>query len=476
MAVATSASTTIYDEERKYLVYLGLSLIVEYILFLIILRGLSHCDVIFRNLSEGKLKGNSINIFCYTGGALLLTYLRVLIFLCLLYLLLKAHFLNSSDEWNQYTSWSLYFGCFYFLLASVFSARKIYYTPTTPVEENLLIDPTLTVITNCMFNLLVPLAFVASAYSGFVNRFFLYEDHVVTIGCFIDMLLNTFAVGFGDLFLCISFSYIYIAFVWMSSAFLEVRWPHNIFKMKTVWCFVTYNAFIFAHIAAFTLYYSINNRCSCIPRRKRKVNPTKDNIEDGNDDAVVPFENLSDIESSIEPDPEPEPEKISPPPPVTNTDAQDAALLAQMIAERTEKKRVLEETEKLRVEVEELKSQNARDHAKLKKVVGKLSERDYQMKQLEIWLAAKNDEELAKIKMQMADKLNVISEIKRPKSAGGGDVISNTSTLQDMDAKEPVLVKNFQALSTLRKMKERKYAPDDNDNTKDEADKIYQTL
>jgi hypothetical protein len=155
-----------------------------------------------------------------------------------------------------------------------------------------------------------------------------------------------------------------------------------------------------------------------------------------------------------------------------------------MIAERTEKKRVMAEAELLRLEIQELRERNSWEHSKLEKVVDRLSERDLQLKHLESWLAAKNDEELSKIKMQMAEKLNVMSHHSRPKSARGGAVgLGHTSALQDMDAKEPVQAKNLQALSALRKMKEKKYSNvnDDTDtdtdtNQKDTKFNMYQTM
>lgn len=188
------------------------------------------------------------------------------------------------------------------------------------------------------------------------------------------------------------------------------------------------------------------------------------------------------VPKPIPPNPEPGPFPATPLVNKANSDtAEHAALVGQMIEERTAKKRALLEAEELRLEVHALKQRNEGDHVKLEKVVAKLSERDLQLKNLESWLAAKNDEELSKIKMQMADKLNDISRIHRPKSARGGTVLENTSALQDLDAKEPVQAKNLQALSALRKMKDKKYEKIVDDSDREEHThgphfNMYQTM
>jgi hypothetical protein len=473
---------SLYDEERKYLIPLGICLIVEYILFLIILRGLSYCKVIYPNLQDGKQFDNTINKYCARGGALFLTFYRVLIFLFLVFTLVHTHILNNSVEWNIYTSWSKYLATFYFLVVSFFSMRKVCCCEHADASQPLL-DPRLSSLANSIFNMLVPVAFVASGVSGFMHRDVEIEDHVVTIVVLIEIILNTFRVGAGDVFLCISFSFLYISFVWVTSAFLQVsEWPHHQFKLKTKWCAVSYNVFIFAHFVSFILYYIFTKYVCFVPVLKAKVNPEEkedsefstmpNSDENGDENAVIPFQ---DIESNInEPEPEPEPEPEKTPLLVTKaeSDAELASLLGQMIAERTEKKRIIAEAEQLKLEVQELKLRNLRDHTKLEKVVGRLSERDLQLKKLEIWLSAKNDEELGNIKMAMAEKLNDMSHYHRPKSARGGELgmFGNTSALQDLDAKEPVQTKNLQALSALRKMKEKKYTKFDNVDTADDGD------
>ena len=468
------------------MVHLAILLIVEYIFFLIFLRGLSYYSVIYPNLQEGKHFSNSLSKYCSKPGGLFLMFCRILIFLFLSSRLLLTYYLGSSVEWNHYSSFILCWGTFYFLMVSIYSVRKAWCCRLPDVHYPLL-DPRLSSMVNSIFNLLVPVALVSSALSVFMHREVVYTDHVVTLACVFEMLLNTFRVGGGDVFLCISFALLHIGFVWVTSAFLELSdWPHNMFKMKTQWCAVTYNVFIFAHLVAFVLYFVLMKYIFSTPVVKAKVLP-KDNGDefttlpnsDNGDENMVEILSpnsgggddsnllIQDIESSRpQPEPEPEPEPEPKPPVSTLSDEQEAALVAQMIAERNEKKRVLAEAEGLKLEVQELKERNARDHVKLEKVVGRLSERDLQLKDLEGWLSAKNDEELAKIKMQMADKLNDLSLMHRPKSARGGEVaLGHTSALLDMDAKAPVQTKNLQALSTLRKMKSKKFTKVDDDIT-----------
>lgn len=478
--------------------HLAIMLMVEYILFLILLRGLSFYAIIYPNFYDGKHFNNSIAKYFSRPGALFLTFCRFLIFVFLSYTLSITYYFHKSVDWNIYTSYTKFLGTFYFFLVTILSVWKVYCCPQPEVNYPLC-APRLTAFVNNLFNTLVPVAFVSTALSVFIHwgTDVVYEDHLITLTCFFEMFLNTFRVGGGDIFFCVSFALLYIGFVWVTSAFLEISdWPHNRFKMKTKWCAASYNAFVFAHVVSFVFYYILMKYICFTPVFKAKVMPQGyDNINDvfletppsnknGDDDEVVHFPpnrkgdesdlHVQDIESSgeiitnsqLEPEPElkPEPEPVAEMKETPTVDHD--ALIAQMIAERTEKKKVLAESEQLKLELQALKERNSKDRMKLEKVVGRLSERELQLKNLEMWLSAKNDEELSKIKMQMADKLNDLSLNNRPKSARGGDVeLGHTSALLDMDAKDPVQTKNLQALSALRKMKEKKFAKVDDTPT-----------
>lgn len=486
------------------MVHLAIILIVEYIFFLILLRGLSHYSIIYPNLQEGKHFNNTLSKYCSRPGAQFLMFCRILIFIYLCYSIIFTYFIGKSEEWNSYSTFIKFLGTFFFFMVSILSVRKVYYCRLPDVTYPLL-DPRMTAMVNDIFNLLVPIAFVSSAMSVFVHREIVYEDHAVTLFCFFEMFLNTIRVGGGEIFLCISFALLYIGFVWVTSAFLEIKeWPHNKFKMKTKWCALNYNVFIFAHLVSFVFYYVLMKYVcfTSLPEAKVVPKDSNDNKNDHDNDIFSTLPNsdngdekentvevihpnnssdgvgdsggadnnlmIQDIESNggppLEPVFDPQAKKLA--------DEKEAALVAQMIAERTEKKKIFNVAKELKLQVQELKEQNAREHHKLEKVVGRLSERDLQLKELESWLSAKNDEELAVIKMQMADKLNDMSHFQRPKSARGGEVdLGHTSALLDMDAKAPVQTKNLQALSALRKMKEKKFAKfdqhDNDDNTAD---------
>jgi hypothetical protein len=506
--VERGMETTLYDRERKYLLHLAICLAVEFILFLIVLRGLSHCKIIYRSLSDGKYHTNTINNFCLRGGALFLTFIRVLMFIFLAYSIAMTYVVDESVEWTLYPSWIKFLGLLYFFIVSILSARKVFCCPLPDVQYSL-VDPQLTNFANNLFNMLVPVSFVASGMSGFVHHEIIYADHAVAVFAIIEIALNTFRVDAGDLFLSISFSYVYICFVWLTSALLEVSdWPHNRFKLKNMWnAIASYNIFILSHFICFVIHYGLKRFIFSSPIPAAKISAVKDGegfssitsamddrITDVNNDSVVPINHsdsgeqplvVQDIESNIQeshvPEPEPQREEIKKPeqknerPSSPTNDAATAALLGQMIEERTEKKMLQVQLERLRKEMLELKDRNVKDHQKLEKVVDRLGERDLQLKGLESWLAAKNDEELMKIKMQMAEKLNDITH--RPKTVQG----ERTQALHDIDASAPVQTKNLQALSALRNLKMRKLTMDIDDPGEKKEDtntkfNMYQTL
>lgn len=393
----------------------------------------------------------------------------------------------QSSDWNLYTCWAKYVATIYFFVVSIFSLRRVHYCPQPDAMQPLL-DPSLTALVNNLLNLLAPVAFVASGLSGFMHNDFVYEDHAVSLFVVVEMILNTFQVGAGDIFLSVSFSFLYICFVWITSAVLVVsEWPHNIFKPSTSWSILSYNIFILAHVVCFVVYYVIMTRLCrpamphakvCAQEREEKYSSIQASGEE--DDSVTPIKPSSrskpqqllvqDIESNTSEDTSaadatPVPAFVSDPVmseadkrKIAEAEAANATLLAQMIAERTERKRVQAEATQLRQEVLQLQEVNARENVKLKKVVDRLGEREVQLRGLEGWLSAKNDEELVRIKMQMADKLNEIAH--RPKTGGGGDHPGRHSALHHLDAKAPVQTKNLQALSTLRHLKMKKLTAD----------------
>ena len=520
----------IYDDEddSKYIIPQAMCLGLEYAFFLVVLRCLSYCNIIYGSATEGKYFTNSTCIIRGRVVELMFVYARGAMCTFVFGSVLYFYFVNASKNWNTYMSWSRVLGSIYFFIVTIYAGRKLSDSPH-PRSDFPLKDPNLTKLTNLLFVLLVPVSFVASGLSLIANKSFIFLDHLVTLCMLIEMTLNSFRVDVGDIFFSVTVSIVYISFVWLTSSVFDIRdWPKpvGVFKLNTWWCIFNYNMFVLSHIACFFLFHIYVNficlrphQISVQPKIEMKKSLTSEKLPSDDGNYVFPVEKkLSERDLKIQEassshilstksDPKVHKQysetRLGSSNKTTSSsvkqlddiidneailnelakqradfDATEAALKAQLISERTDKKKLINETNDLRNEIQQLKEENNRNHFKLERMVDKLGEKDLELKNLEQWLAAKSDEELAKIKMQMAEKLNAISA--RPKTADDGVKSASLSkTLHNINPMEPVQTKNLQAWSAVRNLKNKKQvSPEKMKNFSDEGahEIMYKTL
>ena len=289
--------------EGQYVVPLAIILLIEYLLIITILYALQQNNIIYKSFYEGKHFNNLLTGHGGHGGSIVMSVIRGL-FLIMLLIIVGYHYIYQPyymklkyENWLLYNQWSLLLVTLYYFMVTILSIRKVLLNKSY-VNETPLIDPILTKLTSLLFSLsgtVVIVSLIISIYDNKTN--IVYLDIIILFTILIEICFNNFCVTISDIFLSLSFAFIYIIVLFILVVLFDKRdWPYSFFQLEDRWCLARYNVFILTHIVSFMMFYMLCNMLTCGRARKiPKINPMS-SFNDQNkmsdvDDEVRVFEN-----------------------------------------------------------------------------------------------------------------------------------------------------------------------------------------